>query len=151
MNSVSVATMTRNHPSGYVQLVHLPTDHTAAKVCRGVAATFEGLPEPMRLSLTWDQGSQMAAHATVAAVLDQGVFFAHPGSPWQRGSNENTNGRLRQYFPKSTDLSIHSALDLREVENRLNNRPRKRHASKTPAEIYAQHLSQSDPTGATAS
>ena len=114
-------------------------------------STFEGLPEPMRLSLTWDQGSQMAAHATVAAVLDQGVFFAHPGSPWQRGSNENTNGLLRQYFPKSTDLSIHSALDLREVENRLNNRPRKRHGWKTPAEIYAQHLSQSDPTVATAS
>ena len=149
-NATAIGTLVER-TSGYVQLVHLPTDHTAAKVCRGVAATFEGLPERMRLSLTWDQGSEMAAHATVAAVLEQGVFFAHPGSPWQRGSNENTNGLLRRYFPKSTDLSIHSALDLREVENRLNNRPRKRHGWKTPAEIYTQHLPQSDPTVATTS
>lgn len=93
----------------------------------------------------------MAAHATVAAALEQGVFFAHPGSPWQRWSNENTNGLLRQYSPKSTDLSVHSALDLREVENRLNNRPGKRHGWKTPAEIYTQHLPQSDPNVATTS
>lgn len=149
-NATAIGTLVER-TSGYVQLVHLPTDHTAPTVCPGVAATFERLPEPMRLSLTWDQGSQMAAHATVAAVLDHGVFFAHPGSPWQRGSNENTNPLLRQYFPKSTDLSIHSALDLREVENRLNNRPRKRHGWKTPAEIYAQHLPQSDPNVATTS
>ena len=135
--------------SGYIQLVHLPTDHTARSVCAAVAAVMAPLPTTMRRSLTWDQGSELSEHATIADVLIDGVYFAHPGSPWQRGSNENVNGLLRQYFPKSTDLAIHSALDLRTVEERLNNRPRKRHGWKTPVEIYAQLVQDSEPTVAT--
>ena len=103
----------------------------------------------MRRSLTWDQGSEMAEHATIIRVMDDGVFFAHPGSPWQRGSNENTNGLLRQYFPKSSDLAIHTARDSSAVADRLNNRPRKRHGWRTPAEIYSQHMQESEPTVAT--
>ena len=126
--------------SGYIQLVHLPADHTARGVCSAVAEVMVPLPLPvtMRRSLTWDQRSELSEHATITGVLTDGVYFAHPGSPWQRGSNENINGLLRQYFPKSTDLAIHTPLDLRAVEERLNNRPRKRHGWKTPAEIYAQ-------------
>ncbi len=147
-NATAIATLVER-TSGYVQLVHLPTDHTAALVCPAVAASMLGLPAVMRQSLTWDQGVEMAAHATITTTLHHGVFFAHPGSPWQRGSNENTNGLLRQYFPKSTDLSVHTALDLRAVQDRLNDRPRKRHGWKTPAEIYAQHVPESEPTVAT--
>lgn len=135
--------------SGYIRLVHLPTDHTAPSVCSAVTAVMAPLPLTMRRSLTWDQGSELSEHATIAGVLSDGVYFAHPGSPWQRGSNENLNGLLRQYFPKSTNLAIHNALDLRAVEERLNNRPRKRHGWKTPAEIYAQIVQDSEPTVAT--
>ncbi len=87
--------------SGYVQLVHLPIDHTARNVCPAVAATMVPLPASMRRSLTWDQGAEMAEHATITGVLSDGVFFAQPASPWQRGSNENINGLLRQYFPRA--------------------------------------------------
>lgn len=147
-NASAIGTLVER-TSGFVQLVHLPIDHTAKTVCPAVAVSMSLLPSSMRRSLTWDQGAEMAEHATVAGVLSDGVFFALPASPWQRGSNENLNGLLRQYFPKSTDLAIHDVGDLREVEDRLNNRPRKRHAWKTPAEMYAQHLQDSGPTVAT--
>jgi IS30 family transposase len=94
------------------------------------------LPEAARWTLTWDQGSEMAYHDQIAPLLKEGVFFAHPGSPWQRGTNENTNGLLRQYFPKRTDLSIHTAADLRAIQDRLNNRPRKILGWSTPAERF---------------
>jgi len=87
--------------SGYIQLVHLPTDHTARSVCVAVAAVMSPLPMTMRQSLTWDQGSELSEHATITDVLTNGVYFAHPGSPWQRGSNENINGLLRQYSPRA--------------------------------------------------
>lgn len=138
-NATAIGTLVER-TSGYIQLVHLPTDHTAANVCPAVAATMRLQPPQMRRSLTWDQGAEMAEHATVTRVLDHGVFFAHAASPWQRGSNENANGLLRQYFPKSTDLSVHGVLDLRAAEDLLNNRPRKRHGWRTPAEIYEQHV-----------
>jgi IS30 family transposase len=94
------------------------------------------LPESARWTLTWDQGSEMAYHDQIAPLLREGVFFAHPASPWQRGTNENTNGLLRQYFPKRTDLSIHTPADLRAVQDRLNNRPRKTLGWRTPAEWF---------------
>ncbi|MGK2931680.1 MAG: IS30 family transposase [Solirubrobacterales bacterium] len=85
--------------SGFVQLVHLPIDHTAKNVSQSVAITLASLPASMRRSLTWDQGAEMSEHATITDSLADGVFFAHAGSPWQRGSNENANGLLRRYFP----------------------------------------------------
>ena len=99
-----------------------------------------GLPEAARLTLTWDQGTEMAHHGHIASLLRDGVFFAHPASPWQRGTNENTNGLIRQYLPKGTDLSIHGPDRLADVEDRLNNRPRKTLRWRTPAAIFGQAL-----------
>jgi IS30 family transposase len=86
--------------SRYVSLVHLPHDHTAETVRDGLAKTVIQLPNTLRRSLTWDQGSEMPAHVAFQVATDMDVYFCDPGSPWQRGTNENTNGLLRQYFPK---------------------------------------------------
>ena len=94
--------------SRYLRLVHLPGGHSAEAVRAGLLAVLQDLPEPVRLTLTWDQGSEMTYHDHPSPLFQDGVFFAHPGSPWQRGTNENTNRLLRQYFPKGTDLSIHT-------------------------------------------
>ena len=122
--------------SRYLRLVHLPASHDAQAVRDGLLSVLASLPEAARITLTWDQGSEMALHDQIAPLLHEGVFFAYPASPWQRGTNENTNGLLRQYFPKGTDLSVHTAADLRAVEDRLNNRPRKTLRWRTPAEIF---------------
>jgi IS30 family transposase len=101
------------------------------------------LPASVRLTLTWDQGSEMARHDQIASLFDQGVFFAHAGKPWQRPTNENSNGLLRQYFPKGSDLRAYSVEDLRHVEERLNTRPRKTLGWATPAQILAASLASS--------
>jgi IS30 family transposase len=126
--------------SRYLRLVHLPVDRSAEAVPDAMLTTLRELPDAVRLTLTWDQGSELAYHDQLAPMLRDGVFFAHPGSPWQRGTNENTNGLLRQYLPKRTDLSIHTAQDLRAIEERLNNRPRKILNWCTPAEIFTAAL-----------
>jgi IS30 family transposase len=109
----------------FCMLLHLPGRHGAEDIERAMLEAIRLMPEELRRSLTWDQGSEMANHAeiTIASGLD--IFFCDPHSPWQRGSNENTNGLLRQYFPKGTDLSVHSAQHLRDVAAELNGRPRK--------------------------
>jgi transposase, IS30 family len=135
MNRSAIATLV-DRTSRYVHLVALPDGHGAEAVRDGLVRLLAGLPEPARLTLTWDQGSEMALHWEIADHLREGVFVAHPASPWQRGTNENTNGLLRQYFPKSTDLRVHTLEDLRRVEERLNNRPRKTLGWRTPADIY---------------
>ena len=128
--------------TGFVLLLHLPDNHGALAVRDEIIAKMSELPEILRQTLTWDQGSEMANHLQIAAATDLDIYFCDPHSPWQRGSNENTNGLLRQYFPKSTDLSVHGAGYLDYVAAELNNRPRKRLDWKTPAEALTELLSQ---------
>jgi transposase, IS30 family len=128
--------------TGFVLLLHLPDNHGALAVEEQIVTKMSDLPEILRLTLTWDQGREMANHIEIAAATDLDIYFCDPHSPWQRGSNENTNGLLRQYFPKSTDLSVHGAGYLDYVAAELNNRPRKRLNWRTPAEALDELLSQ---------
>jgi IS30 family transposase len=114
--------------------------HGAEAVRDAIVAAITQLPEELRRSLTWDQGAEMAQHAQLRIDADLQVFFCDPHSPWQRGTNENTNGLLRQYFPKGTDLSQHSADDLAAVALTLNTRPRKTLGWRTPAEALNDFL-----------
>jgi len=108
-------------------LGHLPDGkHDSATVRDAVIAALADLPPHLRLTLTWDQGKEMARHAEIAAALDmRSVYFCDPRSPWQRPTNENTNGILRDHFPKGTDLSVHTSDDIALVQAELNHRPRK--------------------------
>lgn len=109
-------------------LIHLPDGYNSAAARDAPIATLETLPPLLKRSLTWDQGTEMAAHHGFSLATNIPVYFCDPGSPWQRGSNENTNGLLRQYFPKGTDLSKHTPEDLRAVAAELNSRPARRSA-----------------------
>ena len=137
--------------SRFTMLLHLPpprrqrqprvkngppvAGHGAEAVRDAIAAQITTLPEQLRRSLTWDQGAEMAQHATAEDRTGLQVYFCDPQSPWQRGTNENTNGLLRQYFPSGTDLARHSAEDLAAVAAALNSRPRKTLGWRTPAEV----------------
>jgi len=123
--------------SGYLVLGHLPHGRGAAAVTDAVAEAMSRYPTDLAKTLTWDRGTEMANHADLTARTGIDVYFADPYSPWQRGSNENINGLLREYLPKSTDLSIHTADDLATIAAALNNRPRKRLGYLTPAEVLA--------------
>ena len=139
----------------FVMLLHLPpmhdhgprvkngpalAGHGAEAVRDAIAATITTLPDQLRRSLTWDQGSEMSQHAQLRIDTGLNVYFCDPHSPWQRGTNENTNGLLRQYFPKGTDLTRHTAEDLTAVAATLNSRPRKTLGWKTPAEALDEYL-----------
>lgn len=117
-------------------LVHLPAGRTAEAVRDQLVATMATLPAHPRGSLTWDQGAEMAAHRSFSVATDMPVYFCDPANLWQRGSNENTNGLLRQHFPKGTDLSMHVPADLEHVAQQLNGRPPKMLGWETSA----QHL-----------
>ena len=110
--------------------------HGAEAVRDAIAATIMDLPAHLRRSLTWDQGAEMAQHAQLRIDTGLEIYFCNPQSPWQRGSNENTNGLLRQYFPKGTDLSQHGTEELSAVAHALNTRPRKSLACRPPAEAF---------------
>jgi IS30 family transposase len=116
------------------------TGHGAEPVRDASASSTTTLPEQLRRSLTWDQGAEMAQHAQLRIDTGLQVYFCDPQSPWQRGTNENTNGLLRQYFPKGTDLARHSADDLAAVAAALNTRPRKTLGWRTPAEVLDEYL-----------
>lgn len=120
-----------------VVLLHLPNGRTAAEVRDALIDVFATLPPNLRRSLTWDQGKEMSAHSELTLAVDMPVYFCHRSSPWERGSNENMNGLLRDYFPKRTDLRVHTADDLAAVAAQLNQRPRKTLDWKTPAELFA--------------
>jgi IS30 family transposase len=126
----------------YVLLVHLPHGRTPVLVRDALIDTMRTLPNHLTRSLTWDQGSEMHRHHEFSLATDIPVYFCDPHSPWQRGSNENTNGLLRQYFPKGTDLSVHSAEHLAAVAAELNGRPRKTLGWDTPAERLTTLLTQ---------
>ena len=125
----------------FTLLLHLPADHGAVAVRDAITATIATLPLALRRSLTWDQGIELADHLRLTLDTDLAVYFCDPHSPWQRGTNENTNGLLRQYFPKGTDLSVHGPEELALVAAGLNGRPRKTLNWKTPAEALAALLS----------
>lgn len=132
-NKSAIATLVER-TTRYVILVHLPAGHGATAVRDGLTAAIGSLPTHLRGSLTWDQGSEMAGHKQFSVAAECPVYFCDPASPWQRGTNENTNGLLRQYFPKGTDLSAHSPEDLEFVAQQLNGRPRKTLGWDTPAQ-----------------
>jgi IS30 family transposase len=115
--------------------------HGAEAVRDAITAAITTLPEQLRKSLAWDQGAEMAQHAQLRIDTDLEIYFCDPSSPWQRGTNENTNGLLRQYFPKGTDLTKHSRDDLDAVASALNARPRKTLGWRTPAEAFSDQLS----------
>ncbi len=123
--------------------------HGAEAVRDAIVRTISKLPELLRQSLTWDQGAEMAQHPQLTIDTGLRVYFCDPHSPWQRGTNENTNGLLRQYFPKGTDLCVHSADDLAAVATVLNTRPRKTLGWRTPAEMFDQALRSAQPAVAT--
>jgi transposase, IS30 family len=129
----------------FTHLVHLDGEHTAETVCNGLITTLTDLPDELRGTLTWDQGAEMSEHATFRAATGIDVFFCDAASPWQRGTNENTNGLLREYFPKSSNLSMHTPIELQHVADELNSRPRKCLNWDTPAERQ-QALLSSTPT-----
>ena len=126
-----IATLVERH-SRFVMLVKVPSKDTATVVA-ALSQHIGKLPATLRRSLTWDRGLEMAQHQSFTVNTEVQVYFCDPQSPWQRGSNENTNGLLRQYFPKRTDLSVHSQAELDEVALRLNQRPRKTLGFQTPA------------------
>jgi len=132
-NKTAIATLVER-ATRYTMLVHLPEGHDAEVVRDGLIKTISTLPTHLRGSLTWDQGAEMARHKQFSMATDMAVYFCDPASPWQRGTNENTNGLLRQYFPKWTDLSVFGPEDLEHVAQQLNGRPRKTLDWDTPAE-----------------
>ena len=126
--------------SRFTILLHLPGRHTADEVAAAMIAQMRHLPEHLLRSITWDRGVELAAYRRIQLALDTKLYFCDPHSPWQRGTNENTNRLLRHWFAKGTDLSVHTAADLKRVQDSLNQRPRPTLDLRTPAQALAQFL-----------
>ncbi|WP_296367026.1 IS30 family transposase [Pseudonocardia sp.] len=139
MSQSAIGTLVERR-SRLVRLVHLPDGHSAFRCRAAIEQVMASVPASARLTLTWDQGSEMAEHHLLAVMFGEGIYSAPPASPWLRGTNENTNGLLRQYFQKKADLRAYTVDDLLRVEHRLNRRPRKVLGWRTPAEVFAADL-----------
>jgi transposase, IS30 family len=126
--------------TGYLTLLPLPGGHDAAAVADAIIDRLGALPAWFAKTLTWDRGTELAQHQRITATTGIAVYFADPYSPWQRGSNENTNGLVREYLPKGTDLSVHTLAQLQAIADELNDRPRKRFGYHTPREQLAKLL-----------
>jgi transposase, IS30 family len=124
--------------TGYLWLLHLPDGHTAEHVRAAICAQLPHWPDVLKQTLTWDQGKEMSQHQQISIDTGLRVYFADPHTPWQRPGSENVNGLLRQYFPKGTDLSIHSAAELQRVANQMNDRPRARLGYAKPIELMTE-------------
>ncbi len=135
----AIGTLVERH-TRYVMLFGLPDGNTAEAVRNQLAATIQRLPEHLWRSVTWDQGKEMAQHAQFKVDTGVQVYFCDPKSPWQRGTNENTNGLLRQYFPKGTDMSLLTQTDLDKAADSLNGRPRQTLNGMSPSEKLAEVL-----------
>jgi IS30 family transposase len=139
-NASAIGTLVER-ATGFLGLLHLPGDHTALTMQHAICHYMADLPATLRQTLTWDRGVEMTNHAQIAEASGLDIYFCDPASPWQRGSNENTNGLLRQYFPKGTDLSLWGPGYLEQVALEMNTRPRKRLDWRTPAEALDALLS----------
>ena len=124
--------------SGFTMLLALPDNRKAATVAEAMQHQILTLPEQLRRSITWDQGIEMADHARFTIATGIPIYFCHPHAPWERGSNENTNGLLRHYLPRDSDLSVHDQAALDDIAAELNSRPRKRLGFLTPSEVFNQ-------------
>jgi IS30 family transposase len=124
--------------TGFTMLLGLPDDRRAATVAEVMQQQIMTLPAQARRSVTWDQGIEMADHAKFTIATGIPIYFCHPHAPWERGTNENTNGLLRQYLPRDSDLSVHTQADLDDIAAELNTRPRKRLGYLTPSEAFNQ-------------
>jgi IS30 family transposase len=133
LNRSAIGTLV-DRATRFTILLHLPGRHTAEAVTDALVTAFSQLPASLRRSLTWDQGRELALHRQVTERLGMPVFFCQKASPWQRPSNENTNGLLRQYFPKGSNLRVHDGDQVAAVALELNGRPRKTLGWDTPAE-----------------
>ena len=134
-NNASAIGTVVERTTGYTLLLHLPDGFRAEQVTAAITEAMAELPAKLRRSLTWDQGKELSGHKQIAEATGLKVYFCDPHSPWQRATNENTNGLLRQYFPKGTDLSVHSKEDLAWVQDQFNDRPRKRLEYAKPSEL----------------
>jgi IS30 family transposase len=132
-NATAIGTLVER-TTGYTMLLHLPDGYKPEQVRDALTTKIHTIPDILRASLTWDQGTEMRDWRQVSVATDLDIYFCDPHAPWQRGTNENTNGLLRQYFPKGSDLSVHSAIDLDWVATELNDRPRKRLGFRKPIE-----------------
>lgn len=133
MNKTAVGTLV-DRCSRYVMLLHLPESHGAEQVRDEMVAAIRRMPARLRQTVTWDQGSEMARHQQITDTTGVTVYFCNPHSPWERPTNENTNGLLREFLPKSSDLSVYNREQLDEIEDLLNTRPRKSLDWLTPIE-----------------
>jgi len=139
-NSRSAVGTLVERTSRLVLLLHMNGDRSAVAVDTAMRKAIATLPTELKKSITWDQGAEMAKHASFTIATGIPIYFCDPHSPWQRGSNENTNGLLRQYLPKGTDLSTITATELRNIQRSLNGRPRKTLGYLTPSEKFAEHV-----------